>query len=131
VSIASVDIKDVLENESALGLIFAQNLFIGREPSTPNNCVTIFDGVGEPPALTLSNDCTLEYPGINIQVRDTSYLAAANLCQQIKDILHGRNNEVWNDTVYHAIICTGGPFLLDFDQNNRARFIVNFRLLRR
>jgi hypothetical protein len=130
-NISAIDIKDLLESESALGLIFAQTLFIGREPSAPNNCVTIFDGVGNPPELTLGNDTTLEYPSINIQIRNTSYTAATTLATQIKKILHGRNNEVWTNTTYLVIKCIGGPALLDFDANNRARVYLNFTIMRK
>ena len=33
----SEDIKDMLEAESSLGLVYANNLHIGKEPSTPSS----------------------------------------------------------------------------------------------
>jgi len=128
-NITSVDIKDMLESESSLGLNFGVDLFIGREPSTPNNCVTVFDSVGDISDLTLDGVVVLDYPGIKIQVRNTSYLAAGNLCKQIKGFLNGKNNEIWTNTTYLVIKCVGGPALLDYDSNNRARWFVNFFIM--
>lgn len=42
----SVDIKDMLEAESSLGLTFTSDLFVGHEPNTPDETVTIFDTPG-------------------------------------------------------------------------------------
>jgi len=49
----------------------------------------------------------------------------------IKNILHGRANETWNGALYTLIRCSSGPALLDYDKNQRVRFIINFYLQRR
>jgi hypothetical protein len=127
---SSVDIKDMLEAESALGLEFADNLFIGKEPSTPNNCVTIFDTMGYAPQLTL--DVTkYEFPSVQIRVRSTDYLTGWALIQSITDLLHGRAQETWNDTLYSVIYCSSGPAFMRWDENNRAQFVSNFNINRR
>lgn len=125
------DVKDMLEAESALGLTFADNLFIGREPSLPNDCITLFDGAGEPPELTFGNDTTIDRPGITIYSRSKDYKVASDLIQSVKWFLHGKHNETWNGAVYLSIVCTGEPYLLDWDSNNRARFVCNFSMIRR
>ena len=51
----SVDIRQMLEADSSLGLVYATDLFIGKEPAKPRDCVTIYDTVGYPPPLTLDN----------------------------------------------------------------------------
>jgi hypothetical protein len=50
------DIKDLLLAESSFDLEHKVNLFVGREPSSPDNCVILFDTPGYSPALTLGND---------------------------------------------------------------------------
>ncbi|KKL64285.1 hypothetical protein LCGC14_2166530, partial [marine sediment metagenome] len=45
--------------------------------------------------------------------------------------LHGKAGETWNATLYTVIYCSSGPALLDWDENNRPRFIINFNLQRR
>jgi hypothetical protein len=129
---ASIDIKDLLIDESSLGLAFATNLFIGKEPSSPNNCVTIFDTASFPPMLTLDRNGNYEYPSVQIRIRNTSYQTAWDLANTIKDLLHGSGQVTMeNGTLYTSIICMSTPTLLDWDENNRARFIINFNIQRR
>lgn len=130
-SAPSVDIKDMLEAESSLGLTFATNLFIGKEPSQPDNCVTIYDTPGGPPDLGLDKDDKYQYPSVQIRVRNNGYTTGWDLADDIKDVLHGRAHETWNGTYYTVISCTSDPALLDWDENGRARFIVNFEAQRR
>ncbi len=127
----SVDIRDMLEDVSALGLTFADNLFIGKEPAEPDDCVTIFDTPGFPPLLTLDGDGGYYYPSINIRVRSKSYVTGWDLANDILLVLHGKEHETWNATLYTVIYCSSGPTLLDWDENKRVRFIINFNLQRR
>jgi len=127
---ASEDIKDIIDADSALGLAFATDLFIGNEPGSPKNVVTIFDTPGFPPQLNLDKDEEYLYPSIQIQVRNTNYSTGWTLINDIKDFLHGRSHQTINATVYEVIICSGEPFLLDFDENDNARFVANFDIQR-
>lgn len=127
----SEDIKDMLEAESSLGLTFAINLFIGKEPADPDNCVTIFDTHGAPPQLTYNKNEIYQYPSVHIRVRNRAYMTGWTLANDIKDALHGRAQETWNATYYGLIISTGEPALLDWDEHGRARFIINFDIQRR
>jgi hypothetical protein len=134
----SQDIKDMLEeyvnsefnSSDDLGLIYAYNLFIGKEPALPINCVTIYDTSGQPPYFGLT-DVGYEYPSVHIRVRNISYLDGMSLANKIKDALHGRNNETWNDTLYTRIACTSGPAHLEWDDNGHTVFFINFNLQRR
>ena len=128
----SEDIKDLLEAESSLGLTFATDLFIGREPATPPDCVTIFDTPGFARQSTLDGEGDdYEYPSIQIRVRNKSYTDGMELIQDITTVLHGTSQETWNTTLYSVIMCSSGPALLDWDANNRPRFVVNFNIQRR
>ena len=135
-NISSEDIKDMLVADAALDLVFnpalTNNLFIGREPTLPKNCVTIYDTPGRAPQLTLGGKGEdYFYPSVQIRIRNVSYTAGLGLAQDIRTSLHGREQETWNGTLYPVIYCSSGPALLDWDQNNRARFIVNFDIQRR
>jgi len=130
---SSVDIKDMLEaygDSSGLDVDFAENLFIGKEPKSPDNCITIFDTPGAAPALGLTSQ-GYEYPAIQIRVRNRKYIDGWNIIEDIKTALHGRAQETWNGTLYSVIFCTNGPAHLDWDDNGNARFIINFNLQRR
>lgn len=124
------DVKDMLEAESSLDLVFATNLFVGKEPTSPDDCVTLFDTTGFPPLLTLDGSGGYYYPSIQVRIRNRSYPTAMALAQAIVLALHGRHQEVWNGTTYGAIICTNDPGLLDWDANNRCRVVTNFNIQR-
>ena len=126
----SVDIAAILEGSSSLGLTFNENLFVGREPSKPPNCVIIFDTPGLPPQLNLT-DQGYEHPSIQIRVRNSSYETGWALISEIKEILHGIGQEIVGTVLYSAIYCAHGPFLLDWDDSSRARFVITFNLQRR
>jgi hypothetical protein len=129
----SFDVKDMLEawgESSGFGFTFTEDLFIGKEPTKPRNCVTIFDTIGLPPELNLTNQ-GYEYPSIQIRVRNSSYTEGWRIISEIKNSLHGRSHQTWNGSLYTVIYCSSGPALLDFDDNGNARFIINFNLQRR
>lgn len=129
-NLSSEDIKDMLVAESSLGLIFAKNLFIGREPGQPKDCVTLFDYTAHPPQLTFDN-AQYEYPSLQIRVRSTNYVKGGQLIEKIKESLHGRAQETWNGTLYSVIRCSSGPALLEWDENGMVKFVVNFNINRR
>lgn len=128
----SVDIADMLSSESAIGVAIGLNMFIGKEPATPIECVTIFDTPGRPPELSLRGnlDPGYYYPSIQIRVRNSNYLEGWQLVNTIKEFLHGLNNEVKGGATYLFIKCSQEPFLLDWDEKGRARFVANFDLQR-
>ena len=130
-NMCSEDVKDMLEADSALGLTFATDLFIGKEPTAPDNCVTIFDVTGYPPLLTLDGNGNYYYPSVQVMVRNSSYTAGLELIQRIVESLHGRHGEEWNNTLYTVVVCQNDPGVLDWDENNRVRFIVTFNIQRR
>ena len=135
----SVDIKDMLVAESSLGLVFDpkdsnRNLFVGREPSAkgaPDNCVTIFDTPGGSPQLTLAGTENYFYPSIQIKVRNKDYCTGWGLIHDIMVALHGRGQETWDETLYSVIQAAGGPAFMNWDENDRVSFVVNFDIQRR
>ena len=127
---SSVDIKDIIV-AGGLGLAFASTLFIGKEPVSPDDCVTIFDTPGEPPDTFYSNDAVYNRPSIQIRVRNTSYLSGWAIINNIKVLLHNLAQTTVNGTLYSAVFCSSEPALLDWDANDRARFVTTFDIQRR
>ena len=132
------DVADMLiaaGDSSGIGdtgaMVLGTDLFLFREPSKPDNTVTIFDTPGFPPWLGLAGETGYEYPSIQIRVRNRSYLTGWALIEEIKNSLHGRHGKTWNGTLYTSIICSSGPALLDWDDNGNCRLIINFNLQRR
>lgn len=139
----SVDIKDILayiessdsssgyDPVNEFGLTFATNLFVGKEPATPDETVTIFDSVGWQPQLTMNKEEVYEYPVVQIRVRSRSYLTGWTLLDKIVRRLHGITQETWNETLYSMVRCSRVPMLLDWDENSRIRLIASFEIQRR
>jgi hypothetical protein len=126
----SEDIKDMLESDPGLALTFATDLFIGKEPPEPDNCVTIFDTPGRPPQLTFKKEEDYFYPSIQIRIRNNDYRDGWSLINEIKIYLHGKAHETWNSTVYELIRCEIEPAFLNWDENNRAWFVTSFEVQR-
>lgn len=129
---ASEDIKDMLDGSAGgLGLTFTTDLFISKEPTTPDDCVTIYDTPSFPPDLTLNPDERYYNSSVQIRVRNNSYQTGMTLARNILESLHGRAQETWNGTLYTVIMATGEPAALARDDNNRVIIIINFNLQRR
>lgn len=126
----SIDIRDMLIADTSLGLVYEQNLWIGKEPPKPNDTVVIFDTTSFAPWLGLT-DKGYEYPSVQIRVRNLDYETGWDLIHAIMNSLHGRAQETWNGSLYTVIYCSSGPAMLDWDDSQRVRFIVNFNLQRR
>lgn len=128
----SIDIKDILEEESGLGLIFGSNMFVSNRPPSPSNVTVIYDAPGGQIDSTLapmSNNYF--HNGLQIQVRHSNYDEGMLLAHNIMLVLHGLNNFIHNTTYYAFIRCTSPPFLLEYDSQNRSIIIINFQIQRR
>jgi hypothetical protein len=119
-----------MESDSGLGLVLGADLFIGREPTKPDEVVVIFDTPSYPPAMSISGEEHYVYSSLQIRVRGNEYLATYNIAENIKNYLHGRANFQLGGVLYTNILCTTPPALLDWD-NGKVRIIINLDLQRR
>ncbi len=126
----SMDIRDLIA-AGGLGLVVMTNLFIGQEPDKPANTVTVFDTPGMPPMLSLDRLETYEFPTVQIRIRNTSYAAGYAMAYDIKELLHGLAHVTQGGATYELIKCQQDPFLLDYDESNRPRFVMNLELQRK
>ena len=125
------DIKDMLEADSNLSFVLGTDLFIGRMPATPNNCVLLLDTPGYPPMVTLTPGEDYFYDSFQVRVRHSNYLTGYQWCKDIQLSLHVRAQKTWSETLYSVIYCSSGPAMLEWDENNRVIFILNFETQRR
>jgi hypothetical protein len=127
---ASYDIKDMLE-AAGLGLVFKTNMFVAKEPTNPDNVVTIYTTSGFAPERTLDNGSWYYRSAVQIRVRNNGYSTGMALATNIMTSLHNRANTEWNDTLYTVIQAVGEPVPFAWDENNRTIIIINFNLQRR
>ena len=129
---SSYDIAQMINDE--LGMVLGVDIFIAQEPTSPDECITLFDLPSRGPAISMSGndpDAYYEYPAIQIRSRGREYLETWERIRKVVGVLHGASYRVINGTTYCAIICNGGPGLLDQDQNSRFRLYANIDLQRR
>jgi hypothetical protein len=130
----SEDIKDMLENtesSESSGEFSFFPIYVGKEPAEPSQTITLFETPGFAPQLTMDRNEKYEYPSLQIRIRSNKFQDGWEQAEKIKDSLHGRANETWDETYYSLIRCSNGPYLLDYDKNQRVRFIINFDCQRR
>lgn len=108
------------------------NLFYSRMPSTPQDCVTVYDNSGPSPMLQyVKSRSNYFYENISIRARDTNYSLAMVQMQTLLTYLHGRSQDVINGTYYALIKAINTPHLLHHDENDRPVLIMNFEVQRR
>ena len=85
-------IAQYLADVSGNALTMGTNLFVGSEPKTPANVVTVYDTGGPAPNQTMDGRCFICYPTIQIRVRHASFLTgdtqARALLQEVRQITH-------------------------------------------
>lgn len=117
----SLDIKDLIE-AGLSGYVFKTNLFIGKQLDEPNNCITVLDAPGEPPESTFTFK-----KGIQILVRNSSYLSGYGAAQEVMNLLNSFANTVIDIRRYILIKAEGDIIPLGYDKSkNRAMFSINF-----
>ncbi len=124
----SIDIKDMIEAESASASA-SYPISIGGLIEDRSDCTSIVDVPGGPPQLTM-DVAQYEFPSVQIKVRSADYEEGWAYISSIKDLLHGRANETWNNTLYTLIYCANGPGFL-VRENQRNIFVLNFNIQRR
>lgn len=130
-SFVTNDIRLILESVSALNLTFATNLFIGREPTAPDDCVTLYTGGTSPRGVHLQGASGYDRQSFQVRVRANDYTTGMNLAEDIIEALHGRHQEQWGDSLYFAIMHQNGPELISWDENDRAIIVMNFNVERK
>lgn len=118
------DIGNYLQ-ANGVGTIGA-DIFLGQLPASPDNVVAVFEYAGEPPDLHWQG----EYPGLQILVRNKSYLAGRSKIEQARNVLHGMAETAINNHRYLLIRANQSPAFLQRDENNRVIFVCNFRVIK-
>ncbi|SMB97778.1 hypothetical protein SAMN00808754_1941 [Thermanaeromonas toyohensis ToBE] len=102
------------------------DIFLGQLPATPDNVAALFEYAGEPPDL----HSNVEYPGLQVLVRNKNYAAGRQKIEQIRNVLHGLTETIVNGRRYLLIRARQSPEALPRDENGRAIFVCNFRVIK-
>lgn len=119
-------IKDLIEDET--DLVFTEDLNVGQEPATPDNCVTLYDTPGAGPLMML-NQSGYEYGGLQVRVRNRSYRDGFEKAYEIQEILHNKTYDK-DGVSYELITCDTSPALLGYDDKGRVLVTANYTIQR-
>lgn len=128
----SKDIATIVESHSANEWVFGVNLFIGKEPEMPNCVATIYDTTSMKPVTALNgSEGAFEFPAVQLRVRDSNYASAYSKIHTLLEFLNGQYGLTVGDTLISSILAVDSPVFLEYDNKNRAIFIINFEITRR
>jgi hypothetical protein len=129
---AALDVKDMLDDASGGAAVgtFGTDLFVSREPASPDAVVTVYDTGGFPPDPNAG--IGLQYPTVQVRVRGVKggYTAASVKARAVHDALHGVTEASWNGSRYLWVFGQQDPMFLGYDESDRPLFAQNFRLAR-
>lgn len=107
--------------------ILGTDIFLSHMPETEQaTCIALFEYAGSPLDLHWSG----EYPGLQVQVRSTSYPTARRTIGNIVNILHGMSEQKLSGIRFLLIQAQGNPEVLKRDDKGRVVLFVNFRIIK-
>lgn len=130
------DMAAYLAASGPLALTQATNLFIGKLPSDPDICTSIFEYSGQAPEFGLGvSGIAFEWPAGQVICRGPKpgnnvsnvYGSPRSRCEAIWRYLSAlQPNTVINSTLYHMIKPQQSPFFLMTDDDERVYIAFNF-----
>ncbi len=102
------------------------DIFLGQLPAKPDDIIAIFEYAGEPPDLHWQG----EYPRVQVLVRNKSYEKGREKIEEVKNVLHGVRETILGNKRYLLIQALQSPFFMQRDENNRAIFVCNFKIIK-
>lgn len=118
------DVRDILATAGITTVTWP--LYIGSEPSDPNNCTTLYDIPGEAP----NPKWLLDFPRFMARTRSASYVEGYNKAEEIKDALLGLPSQTIGDIRYDGIWVVLDTYFLMADTRGRSIFVNTFRCIR-
>jgi hypothetical protein len=121
----SRDMASVIENDSSSQWVFGTNLFISMLPSTPDVAVGLLDSSGGS-----NNDMNKDEHVFSVQIRVRGkvfgYETAYQHALAIYNLLEGYPTTDIQGTRYILIRAMGNVGFLQYDENDRPIFVMNF-----
>ncbi len=121
---AASDIAEYLEDQGhgTVGV----DIFAGAYPDSPDNLVTVIQTQGLPPHVVEA----VEFPGIQVIVRNTDYDTAVTNINAIFKLLHQLTHTTMETRVYHRIDAQGSPAGGQEPEKLRWVFVCSFIVIK-
>lgn len=102
------------------------DLFLGFQPDSPDNCVTVYDTSA--PVLGDSHALSVDQLGVQILVRNTSYSEARDLIMLIHRDLVGFGGIPFVGLTIHALFIEVSPASIGRDDKGRSEWSAHYRM---
>jgi len=125
------EIAKYLEDAS-LNLVSGTNLFVGSEPLTPSDCVTVYDTDSIAPEFDYDGIKYLYYPRVQIRVRNSAYLAGDTVVINIRNAVQSIVHQTVGGRRYMGAFIDSGPAHLGKINTNAGLdhvWTLNIRLI--
>lgn len=124
----TVDVKDLLvaAGIGAFGGTANWAIYIGSEPDTPNNVITLYDTPGTAP----NPKFRLDEPRFQVRVRSHNYNDGFQKAIEVSAQLQGLPSQTFNGTRYEGIWVVLETNFLKADDEGRSIFVTTFRMIR-
>ena len=126
-----VVVAQILEDD-AVGT-FATDIFISKEPDSPDNCLTLYWTGGFPDDCLDVDSRNREVINFQVRVRNNDYLTAHAKMEEVRDSLEkAKFKQVSDSTGDLDVSCwlTNLPNDLQRDTTNRSIVTANFSMMR-
>lgn len=100
------------------------NIFVGKQPPEPNNCITVLGLIGnELPDATIAD---LNYPRFQVLIRNIDYEDGSEKLRQVREALH--TAIALNLPNYHVLRLHAQQegYPIGEDEQGRPEFSINF-----
>ena len=116
---------------NALGIsgVSSQIIFLGRQPATPDSCITLFETAGAGPQYEFGGSTPAwERPSLQVLVRGdvNDYETPRQMIESIYQAFGNLGAFTQSGVRYQSIAPLQAPFQLTVDSSNRRNFVCNF-----
>lgn len=123
-------VAQILENEG-VGT-FATDIFVSKEPDSPDNALTLYDTGGVPDGCLVKGERSGEVHTFQVRVRDNDYLTGRAKLEDVREQLEKARHSLADSggTNRFSFWLTSLPVDLQRDTTNRSVCVANFACMR-
>lgn len=122
------DIRALIESNTSL--VLGTDLFVGIQPDTPSNCITVADTPGMPREYTMTPGTEYYKPSVQIRSRNVTYLGGYTALFDVLAILEGLAHFDLSGSTYELIHVSAEPAFLGQDDKGNSLFAATFNIQR-
>lgn len=99
------------------------DIFVGKQPATPDNCITLVGVYGGTPNVTIPD---LMFPRFQVIVRNTDFEVGSTKLRAVRTALHDMIAMSLTNFFVYYIHADQEGFPIGEDDKGRAEFSINF-----